>query len=216
MWVIQSKMCLHQLSSPSLMSVEGVPGGKWWKTRATNGYFKPCRTSSVAWPHAINKMCVSSCNCILSLLMTMFSFWIPGGKAGLGSVVGGSGRLAGPGYILALAELPDHRFFQPLGTALQQYLVQAFAERISGSCDRGSFCVRDTNELPPSLWGNIREMETLKQSACACWTRSFSNLLAVALRCHEAHRPPAWLVFWPDMLNLAMNTIWVRRLGTGN
>lgn len=34
--------------------------------------------------------------------------------------------------------------------------------------------------------------------------------------CHEAYIPPAWLVFWPDLLHLALNTISMRQLGTGN
>lgn len=47
-------------------------------------------------------------------------------------------------------------------------------------CDWLALSVRDTSKLPLSMWGIIREMETLRQSACGCRTRSFSNLLAVA------------------------------------
>ena len=47
-------------------------------------------------------------------------------------------------------------------------------------CDRLAQSMTDTDKLPLSMWGIIREMETVLQSACGGRTRSFSNLFAVA------------------------------------
>lgn len=63
---------------------------------------------------------------------------------------------------------------------LQQYLGGPLRTYRTHICDRLARSITDTDKLPLSTWGIIREMETVQQSACGCRTRSFSNLLAVA------------------------------------
>lgn len=167
-----------------MVSAEGVPGAKWWKTTATNGYFW-LSPNLLCSPTTCNKqdLCLAP---RLHPVSALDQVLMPKSR-GVGTGLGGYNPKSWAGWPsqrkerlgLAQAWVAGHRFLKPSGTALQHYLQKTWSDSISDSYLWSSnwACVRDTGKLLLSVWAIIKEVE--KPPSCGCRTVVFSRDAAV-------------------------------------